>query len=68
MTHPNSKRLTCHNFPRKTQYALDRCILDNYRRAKKSHIGQFVVDLAVQEGALIAGESGLQALLDESAD
>lgn len=35
---------------------------------KISHVGQFVVDLAVQKGALVAGERGLQALLDESAD
>lgn len=34
----------------------------------RSHVSQFVVDLAVQEGALVAGEGGLQTLLDESAD
>lgn len=34
----------------------------------KSHIGQLVVNLAVQEGSLLAGERGLEALLDEDAD
>jgi hypothetical protein len=37
-------------------------------RTKISHVGQFLVDLSVQEGSLIARERGLQALFDENAD
>ena len=39
-----------------------------YYKLKKSHVSQFLVDLSVQEGSLVARERGLQALFDESAD
>lgn len=35
---------------------------------KKSHVSQFLVDLSVQEGSLVARERGLQAVFDENAD
>jgi hypothetical protein len=38
------------------------------RMCVKSHVGQLVVNLAVQEGSLVAGERGLETLLDENAD
>lgn len=47
-------------------------ITGNKKRAQskqiKSHVGQLVIDLAIQEGSLVAGERGLQALLDEDAN
>jgi hypothetical protein len=38
------------------------------RMCVRSHVGQLVVNLAVQEGSLVAGERGLETLLDEDAD
>jgi hypothetical protein len=40
------------------------CILQE----RKSHVSQFLVDLSVQEGSLVAREGGLQALFDKNAD
>lgn len=41
-----------------------KCIL----QVEKSHVSQFLVDLSVQEGSLVARERGLQALFDENAN
>jgi len=34
----------------------------------RSHVGQLVVNLAVQEGSLVTGERGLETLFDEGTD
>lgn len=40
------------------------CIL----QVKNLHVSQFLVDLSVQEGSLVARERGLQAVFDKNAD
>jgi hypothetical protein len=38
------------------------------RGGYKSHVGEFVVNLLIQEYAFLAGERGLEALFNENAD